>query len=69
MLSTLETNLLYSTFFTTSFFTTLLSLAKLSETGVNFGSSNLSISAFKLAKFVFDAKVLISTCDKSVFVA
>ena len=72
MLSTLLINLLYSVFLTTSFFTTLLSLAKSLGTGVNFAMSNLSTSVFKLAKFVFDAKLLTSTCVtffKSVFVA
>ena len=51
MLSTFVTNLLYSAFLTTSFFTTLLSLVKSSRTGDNFAMSNLSISDFKLARF------------------
>ena len=57
MLSTFVTNLLYSVFFATQFFTTI---------------SNLSTSVFKLAKFDFSAKLLTPTCDtffKSVFVA
>ena len=70
------TNLLYSVILTTSFFTTLLNLAKslgtgvnLSisakslGTGVNLSISNLSTSVFKLAKFDFSAKLLTSTCD------
>ena len=72
MLCTFATNLLYSVFLTTSFLTTLLNLAKSSGTGINFAMSNLSTLVFKLARFVFDAKLLRSTCDiffKSVFVA
>ena len=71
MLFTLATNLSYSVFLTTSIFTTLLNLAKLSVTGVNFAMSNLSTSVFKLVKFVFDAKLLTSTYVtffKSVFI-
>ena len=71
MLSTFVTNLLYSVFLTKSFFTKLLDLAKSSGTGVNFAISNLSTSVYKLAKFVFDAKLLTSTCAtflKSVIV-
>ena len=65
MLSTFVTNLLYSVFLTTSFFTTLLNLAKSLGTGVNVSISNLSTSLFR-------AKPLTSICDiffKSVFVA
>ena len=40
-------NLLYSVFLTTSFFTTLLNLAKSLGTGVNFAMSILSTSVFK----------------------
>ena len=72
MLFTLATNLLYSVFLTTSFFITLLYLAKPLGTGVNLSISNLSTSVFRLAKFAFSAKPLTSTCDtffKSVFVA
>ena len=54
------TNLLYSVFLTTSFFTTLLNLAKSLRTSVNFAMSNLATSVFKLARFVFDAKLLTS---------
>ena len=57
MLSTFVTNLSYSVFFTT-----LLSLAKSSGTGVNFAVSILSTSVFRLARFVFNAKLLTSTC-------
>ena len=70
MLFTLATNLLYSS--TTSFFTTLLSLAKSLGTGVNLSISNSSVFDFILAKFDFSAKLLTSTCDiffKSVFLA
>ena len=62
ILSTFVTNLLYSVFLTTSFYTTLLNLAKSLGTGFNLSISNLSTSVFKLAKFVFDAKLLTSTC-------
>ena len=71
MLFTLATNLSYSVFLTTPFFTTLLSLAKSLGTVVNLSISSLSTSVFRLAKFGFSAKLLASTCDiffKSVFV-
>ena len=55
MLSTLATNLSYSVFLTTSFFTTLLNLAKSLGTGVNLPISNLSTSVFRRAKFDFSA--------------
>ena len=57
------TNLLYSIFSTTSFLTTLLNLAKSTETVFNLPASISSISVFKLAKFDFSAKLLTSTCD------
>ena len=60
MLSTFMTNLLYTFFLTTSFFTTLLSLAKPLGTGVNLTISSLSTSAFKLAKFDFSENLLAS---------
>ena len=72
MLSTSVTNLLYSVFFTTSFFTTSDNLLKSTEIGTSLSISNLSTSIFKLAKFDLNAKLLTSTCDtffKSVFVA
>ena len=53
--STLLTNLSYSVFFTTSFLTTLLSLAKSIGTHVSLSISSLSTSVFKLAKFDFSA--------------
>ena len=62
MLSTFVTNLLYSVFLTTSFFTTLLNLAKSTGTVFNLSTSILSTSVFKLARFVFDAKLLTSIC-------
>ena len=52
---TLLTNLSYSVFFTTSFLTTLLHLAKSPGMGVNLSISSLSTSVFKLAKFDFSA--------------
>ena len=72
MLFALETNLLYSFFLTTSFFTTLLSLAKSLRVGVNLSISSLSTSVFRLEKFDFSAKQVTSICDiflKSVYVA
>ena len=70
MLFTLATNLSYSIFLTTSFFTTLLSLAKALGTGVNLSISSLSTSVFKLAKFDFSAKhVICNIYFRSVVVA
>ena len=72
MLSTFVTNLSYSVFLTTSFFTTLLSLLKSAGTGAYLSISNLSTSVFKLAKFDFSAKLLTSTWVtffRSVFVS
>ena len=63
----LATNLSYTVFLTTSYFTTSLSLLK-STDGANVSISNLSISVFRLAKFVFSAKTCV-TFLKSVFVA
>ena len=69
------TNPLCSVFFTTSFFTTLLNFAKSLGTDTNssiLSLLSLSTSVFKLARFVFNAKLLVSTCVtffKSVFVA
>ena len=54
-------NLSYTVFLTTSFFTTLLNILKLTGTGTNLSMSYISTSAFKLAKFVFSAKQ-VSTC-------
>ena len=56
MLSTLAANLSYRAL-TTSFFTTSLSLLKSARTGANLLMSNLSISVFRLAKFVFSVKL------------
>ena len=53
-------------------FTTLLSLLKSVGTGANSLTSNLSTSVFKLAKFDFNAKLEVSTCEMflmSAFVA
>ena len=58
--------------FLTLFFTTLPSLLKSVGTGTNLSMSNLSTSVFKVAKFVFNAKPEVSTCEIfliSVFVA
>ena len=72
MLFTLATNLSYTVFLATLFFTTSLSLLKSTGTGTNLSISNLSTSVFKLAKFVFNAKLEVSTCEiflMSAFVA
>ena len=66
-LFTLATNLLYKAILTALFLTTSLNLLKSTGTG-----ANLSTSVFRLAKFVFSAKVEVSTCVtflRSVFVA
>ena len=69
MLSTLATNLLYTVFLTTPFFTTLLNLLKSEGIGINLSMSNLSTSVFKLDKLVFNAKLEVSTCEIfSIFV-
>ena len=60
---TLVTNLLCMSFLTTSFFTTLLNLLKSVGTGSNLSISNLSTLLFKLAKFVSNAKLEVSTCE------
>ena len=61
MLITLVTNLSYAAFLTTpfftTFFTTLFSLLKSTRAGTKFSISNLSISVFRLAKFVFNTKL------------
>ena len=54
------TNLSYTVSLTTSIFTTFLRLLKSVGTGTNFLMPNLSF--FKLAKFVFIAKLGVSTC-------
>ena len=63
ILSTFTTNLLYTVFLTTSFFTTLLNLLKSAGIGTNLSISNLSTSVFKLDKLVFNAKLEVSTCE------
>ena len=57
ILFTFATNLSNTAFLTTSFFTTSLNLLKSTGTGANFSMSNLSTSVFRLAKFVFSAKL------------
>ena len=63
MLFTFVANLSYRAFLTTSFLTTSLNLLKSTGTGANLSMSNLSTSVFKLAKFVFNAKLEVSTCE------
>ena len=62
ILFTLGTNLWYTVFLTTSFFTTSLNLLNPTGTGANLSISNLSTSLFKLAKFDFNAKLEVSIC-------
>ena len=57
MLSTINTNLLYSVCFTTSFFPSD-NLLKSTGMGTSLSISNLSTSVFKLAKFDFSAKLV-----------
>ena len=72
MLFTFSTNLSYTVFLTTSFFTTSLSLLKSTGKYANLSISSLSTLVFKLAQFDFSAKLLTSTCVtffRAVFVA
>ena len=62
ILSTFVSKLLYSVFSSTLFFTTLLNLARPTETVFNLSASILLTSDFKLARFVFDAKLLTFAC-------
>ena len=66
ILFSLATNY-YKSFLTTSFFTTPLSLLKSTGTGTNLSISNLSTLVFKLAKFVFNAKLDVSTCETFLY--
>ena len=63
ILFTLATNLSYTVFLTTSLFATLLNLLKSVGTGANLSMSNLSTSVYKLAKFVFNAKLEVTICE------
>ena len=63
ILFTFANNLSYIVFLTTSFFTTSLSLLKSAGTGTNLPMSNLFTSVFKVAEFVFNAKLEVSTCE------
>ena len=72
ILFTSAINLSYTVFLTNSFHTALFNLLKSTGTGTDLTMSNLSTSVFKLAKFVFSAKLEVSTCEiflTSVFVA
>ena len=72
ILFTLVTNLSYTVFLSTLFFTTSLSLFKSTGTETNLSISNLSTYLFKLNKFVFNAKLDVSTWEIfliSVFVS
>ena len=72
ILFTLANNLSYAVFLTTPIFTTLLNLRRSTGTGTNLSMSNLPTLVFKLAKFVFSAKLEVLTCvtfSRSLFVA
>ena len=72
MAFTLATNLSYTSFLTISVFTTSLTLLKSTGAGNNLSVTNLSTSVFKVAKFVFNAKLEESTSEiflMSAFVA
>ena len=72
ILFTFETNLSYTVFLTTSFFTTLFSLFKSIGAVFNLSISILSTSVFNLDKFDFNARLDVSipvAFFKSVFVA
>ena len=72
ILFTFSTNLLYTVFLTTSFYTTSLRLLKSTGTGANLSMSSLATSVFQLAKFDFNVKLVTSTCDtflRSAFAA
>ena len=60
ILFNLATNLSYTFFLTTWFFTTSLRLLKSTGTGTNLSISNLSTSVFKLAKFDLNEKPEVS---------
>ena len=69
---TFAANLSYTAFLTTLFFTKSLSLLQSTGSYADLSMSNLSISVFRLAKFVFSSKFEVSTCVtffKTVFVA
>ena len=71
MLFTFAANLSYTAFLKTSFFTTSLNLLLIYSVD-NLSISDLSNSVFRLAKFVFSAKLELSPCVTfftSVFVA
>ena len=57
MLFTFSTNLSYTVFLTTSFFTASIDLLKSTGTFTNVSLANLSTSVFRSIKFVFNAKL------------
>ena len=61
MVFTFSADLSYRAFLTTSFLATSLSLLNSTGTGANLTMSNLSTLVFRLAKFVFSAKLEVST--------
>ena len=63
ILFTLATKLSYTVFLATFFYTTSLRLLKPTGTGTNLWISNLSTSIYKPAKFDFNTKPEVSTCE------
>ena len=61
MVFTFSADLSYRAFLTTSFLATSLSLLNSTGTGANLTMSNLSTLVFRLEKFVFSAKLEVST--------
>ena len=61
ILSTFATNLLYTVFLATSFFTASLNLLKSTGIGTHLSMSNLSTSVFRLAKLVFSTKLEVTS--------
>ena len=62
VLFTFAANFSYTIFLTASFLTTSLNLLKSTETGTNLSMSDLSTSVFRIAKFLFNAKLEVSVC-------
>ena len=72
ILFTFAANSSYKVLLITSFLTASLNLFKQTGIGANVSMSNLSTSVSRLAKFVFSAKLEVSTCVtffRSVYVA
>ena len=62
ILFTFAAVLSYTVFLTALFLTTSLNLLNSTGSGANLSISDLSTSVFRLAKFVFNAKIEVLTC-------